>query len=99
MKGIKRSIRTNGKVLGHRKGVNGEQLLSYLEARKLIYLPSYRWVLDNCLQDLLSELRQLEKKSDVILLDFTTNDDVYDLKGPLSHAGLIIRYLLDKWPE
>jgi len=39
MKGIKRTSRSYGKVLGHRAGVNGD-LLGYLEARKLIYLPA-----------------------------------------------------------
>src|SRR6476469_11205361 len=47
MKGIKRTSQTYGKVLGHRAGLTGDELLSYAEARRLIYLPSYRWVLDN----------------------------------------------------
>ena len=33
MKNIKRSVRKNGKPLGHRKGVNGNELLDYIEAR------------------------------------------------------------------
>src|SRR5229473_5818873 len=45
MTGIKRSVRKYGKVLGHRAGVAGAQLLPYVEARRVIYLPSYRWVL------------------------------------------------------
>ena len=47
MKNIKRSVRRFGKPLGHRKGVNGTELLGYIEARKQIYLPAYRWVLEN----------------------------------------------------
>ena len=40
MKNIKRTIRKYGKPLGHRKGVNGTDLLNYIEARIQIYLPS-----------------------------------------------------------
>ena len=42
MKNIKRSVRRFGRPLGHRKGVNGTELLGYIEARKQIYLPAYR---------------------------------------------------------
>ena len=38
MKNIKRTVRKLGKPLGHRKGVNGTELLGYIEARKLIYI-------------------------------------------------------------
>ena len=34
MKNIKRTTRTYGPVLGHRKGVNGNELLDYLAARR-----------------------------------------------------------------
>src|SRR5579859_5795813 len=54
MKHLKRSTRVHGKVLGHRNGVKGDQLLAYREARHAIYLPTYYWVLEHCLQDLLT---------------------------------------------
>jgi hypothetical protein len=96
MKGIKRSARTYGKVLGHRKGVTGEQLLPYLEARHLIYLPTYRWILEHYVQGLLAELKQIEKDRTIVLLDYETNCDVSVLTKPLSHAGLIKLYLEEK---
>ncbi len=99
MKGIKRSVRRFGKVLGHRAGVHGNQLLSYLEARRSIYLPCYRWVLQNCLQDQLAELRKLSERQTVVLLDYQTNGDLADLSRPLSHAALIKRFLQDDWPH
>ncbi len=98
MTGIKRSVRKYGKVLGHRAGVAGEQLLSYVEARRVIYLPSYRWVLEHRLQDLLAELRRLEAEKTVVLLDYETNYNVEDVTRPLSHAGLIKLYLEGIWP-
>lgn len=52
MKNIKRTVRKYGAPLGHRKGVNGTELLGYLEARKQIYIPAYRWVLETRFMEL-----------------------------------------------
>jgi len=94
MQKLKRSARTHGKVLGHRAGVEGQELLPYLVARQQIYLPSYQWVLDNRLQEQLAELRRLEQQhGTVVLLDYETNSDPKDSRKPLSHASLIIRHL------
>lgn len=98
MKGIKRTTRSLGRVLGHRAGLSGDGLLSYLEARKAIYLPSYKWILDNCLTDEVQNIKSLSSQHPVVLLDYETNTDVNDLRRPLSHAGLIKRYLEDDWP-
>ena len=48
MRGIKRTARANGLILGHRRGVHGTSLLSYIDARRLIYLPSYTAVARRC---------------------------------------------------
>jgi hypothetical protein len=98
MKGIKRSARRYGKVLGHRNGLTGDILLSYQEARQQIYLPTYRWVLDNCMSDLIDKLRELAAHTNVVLLDYETNSDINNLSKPLSHAGLIKLYIEDNWP-
>jgi hypothetical protein len=98
MKGLKRSVRRFGRILGHRKGVDGEQLLTYRQARELIYLPSYRWVLENRLSGLVGELRQLSGEVPVVLLDYQTNGDLDDLSRPLSHAVLVKRYVEWDWP-
>lgn len=99
MKGLKRTTRVYGKVIGHRKGVNGELLLPYVEARRLIYLPSYRWVLDHRLQDLLTELTNLSNEKSIVLLDYETNGTIEDMSKPLSHATLIKQYLQGTYPE
>lgn len=93
MSGIKRPARFYGKPIGHRKGVNGE-LLNYLEARKLIYIPTYLWVLKNKTQDLIYELCKKAIKTDLILLDYSTNEDLEDLSKPLSHASLIKQMII-----
>lgn len=99
MKGIKRTQKSYGKVLGHRSGLTGDKLLSYAEARRAIYLPSYQWVLENKLQHLITELKQLSTAQTLILLDYETNCELDDLSRPLSHAGLVKRYLEEDWPK
>ena len=99
MKDLKRTVRKYGTCLGHRKGVNGEELLGYIEARKLIYLPCYKWVLENKLQKLVTAIRIISKNKPVVLLDYNTNPDVNNPKKPLSHASLIKAYIEGNYPE
>lgn len=99
MKNLKRTVRRFGRCLGHRKGVHGEELLDYLTARKLIYLPCYKWVLEHDLQILVKALRIISKNKPVVLLDYNTNSDVNNLKKPLSHASLIKAYIEGNYPE
>lgn len=99
MKNIKRSVRKNGQVRGHRKGVHGTELLNYEEARKRIFLKAYAWVLNHKLQYLLGKLMQLAMEKDLVFLDYETNTDIENLKKPLSHAGLVKKYLEKKAPN
>lgn len=99
MRGLKRSVRSFGTVRGHRAGINGSELLDYGTARRRIYLPAYRWVLDHCLQAEVAELRRLGVDRMVVLLDYETNTDLGDLSRPLAHAALILHYLSGTWPE
>lgn len=100
MRQLKRTVRKFGKVLGHQKGVDSKELLSYLDARKQIYLPMYKWVLENKLSDLVEQIRQKAKEhSMVILLDYETNTHVENLDKPLSHAGLVKYFVEGRYPE
>lgn len=98
MKNIKRTVRRFGKPLGHRKGVNGTELLGYIEARKQIYIPTYRWVLENKVADIIERLREASKTKTIVLLDYDTNADVENSKKPLSHASLIKAYAEGVYP-
>jgi hypothetical protein len=98
MKGLKRTVRRFGKPLGHRKGVHGTELLGYIEARKLIYIPTYKWVLENKVADIIERLREASKMKTIILLDYDTNADVENAKKPLSHASLIKAYAEGIYP-
>jgi hypothetical protein len=93
MKGIKRTVRKHGNVLGHQKGVYGSALISYIEARKSIYLPAYNWVLENRLSDEFAELLEMAKNAPLVFLDYETNTNVEDPRKPLSHGSLVIEHL------
>ncbi|MBE9221580.1 hypothetical protein IQ215_02615 [Cyanobacterium stanieri LEGE 03274] len=97
MKGIKRTVRRFGKCKGHSVGYT--KLLSYIDARKFIYLPSYLWVLENPLADLVAELRKMSETQTLVLLDYETNGDVENYKKPLSHAYLIKHYVEGNYPS
>ena len=99
MKGLKRTVRRYGKPLGHRKGVNGTELLGYIEARKLIYIPTYRWMLENKVANIIERLRDASNiGKTIVLLDYDTNADVENVKKPLSHASLIKAYVEGIYP-
>ena len=99
MKDIKRTIRKYGKPLGHKKGVNGKELLNYIDARIQIYLPSYLWVLENKVSEIVERLKEASQKEDIVLLDYETNCDVLNPKKPLSHAFLVKTYVEGVYPK
>lgn len=101
MKDLKRTARKYGKPLGHRKGIYGSELLDYFDARMQIYLPSYKWVLDNVprVHALVERIAERAKDHDIIFLDYNTNDDYRDLSSPLSHAGLVKLYIEGNYPK
>lgn len=96
MRGIKRAGTSRGAVRGHRFG---DALLGYRDARLRIYLPAYRWVLENRLTDVANRLREYASAGPLVLLDYETNGDVGDLASPLSHAALVARFLEGRWPS
>ncbi len=105
MKNLKRTARTHGgEPLGHQMGVHpaqGTPLLNYFDARMQIYLPSYKWVLDNVpsVHNLLERMKEYAQTHDVVLLDYNTNDDVRDISQPLSHASLVKLYIEGRYPS
>lgn len=101
MKGLKRTVRTLGKPLGHRYGTKSAELLDYIEARIAIYLPTYKWVLENvpAVKDLVGRIRAKSLTTEIVFLDYNTNEDYTNLKSPLSHAALIKLYIEERYPN
>lgn len=98
MKDIKRTVRRFGRPLGHRKGVHGTELLGYIEARKQIYLPTYRWMLEHEVLPIIERLRVASRTKTVVLLDYETNCEVDNPCKPLSHAFLVKAYVEGIYP-
>lgn len=98
MKDIKRSVRKYGKPLGHQFG---NKLLDYRDARWMIYLPSYLYVLENVpsVRRTLEHIKKKLEETDFVFLDYNTNCNVADYSKPLSHAGLVKLYLEGNYPN
>jgi hypothetical protein len=101
MKNIKRTVRKFGKPLGHQYGVFSIQLLNYDDAKRLIYIPSYKYMLENVpsVKRSLDKLRAILETQDVVLLDYNVNPDNAEKTKPLSHAELIKMYIEGRYPE
>lgn len=98
MKNIKRTVRKHGRVLGHRKGVLGTEILGYMEAKHQIYIPTYRWMLEHKAMDIIERLRKASETKTIVLLDYNTCCDVDDETKPLSHAYLVKAYAEGLYP-
>ena len=98
MKGIKRTVRKHGRVLGHRKGVYGLEILGYVEAKHQIYIPAYRWMLEHKAMDIIERLRKASETKTIVLLDYNTCCNVDDETKPLSHAYLVKAYAEGLYP-
>lgn len=85
-KNIKRTVRKYGKIKGH---FYQGKILNYIDARKIIYLPSYRFVLENKKKALILKLQEIASKKTLVLLDYTTNESIFNTNKPLSHAAII----------
>ena len=101
MKNIKRTVRKFGKPLGHQYGVFSHTILNYADARRMIYVPSYKYVLDNVpiVHSLVEQLKERSKTEDIVLLDYNLNPDNRDITKPLSHAELVKMYIEGRYPE
>ena len=101
MKGLKRTVRKYGIPKGHQKGINSDELLSYFDARMQIYLPSYKYVLDNVpsVHEIIEKIAAESKKRDIVFLDYNTNVDFRDTSSPMSHAGLVKMYIEGTYPN
>jgi hypothetical protein len=101
MFGLKRTVRKFGIPLGHQKGINSTELLNYFDARMKIYIPTYKWVLENVpeVRNLIQRIANRAKDHDIVFLDYNTNSDFRDTSSPMSHAGLVKLYIEGNYPN
>ena len=91
-KELKRSSQEYGNLLGYRFGTSGLVILNYADAQRRILIPTYRWVLDYKVQDIIIRLRKASETKTIVLLDYNTNCDPQNYKKPLSCAYLVKAY-------
>src|SRR5262245_21413825 len=85
-----RPRKRRGVVSGHDYGY---RLLSYPEARALIYVPAYLHVLRHQGRDLVEHLAHRADDQGVTIVDVSYAPDPFSLDRPLSHARLLVDYL------
>ena len=98
MKNIKRTVRTHGRVLGHQKGAYGSEILDYVTAKHQIYIPAFKWVLENKVAHIIERLKNASIDKTIVLLDYNTCCDVDSNTKPLSHAYLIKAFVEGLYP-
>ena len=98
MKNIKRTVRTHGRVLGHQKGVYSSEILDYVTAKHQIYIPAFKWVLENKVTHIIERLKNASINKTIVLLDYNTCCDVDSSTKPLSHAYLIKAFVEGLYP-
>ncbi len=87
-----------GKPSGH---LFGKKLLGVVEARRLIYVPTYEWVLENRIAPALIAKFIEQALAGVVqhFHDVGDNGDPNDPDQPLAHAAVLVRYLNRKCAE
>ena len=69
-----------------------------MEAKQLIYIPTYRWMLEHKAMYIIERLRKASQTKTIILLDYNTCCEVDDPTKPLSHAYLVKAYAEGLYP-
>lgn len=81
-----------GKCIGYKRGIYGKELYDYIKAREYIFIPTYRWMLENNAYNIINRLRTVNATKDIVFLDYCTNSDIENTAEPLSHAFLVKAY-------
>jgi len=77
----------------------GERLLSYIEARRLIYVQSYEYMWSMCVgEDIRRFLFDRAQRGETqYFFDFESNGDVTDPSKPLAHSSVLVRLLAEEF--
>ena len=81
-----------GKPSGHQFGT---KLLGIVEARRKIYVPTYEWMLENCIDPAVIDGFIAAAFAGVTqhFHDLADNGDINDASQPLAHAAVLAQYL------
>ncbi len=87
-----RCKKRRGKPTGH---LYGTRVLTYQQARHLIYVSLYPWMVYHAphARDTALQLLREGRHQDIFLHDVDTNGDIEDLTRPLAHAAVLVHIL------
>jgi hypothetical protein len=91
---IMRTKRTHGEIAAFKYG--DQAIYDEVAARRHIYVPTYRWMLDNIVRSellMLAEQAMLGKK--IVLVDMSISHDIEDLDKRFSHAVMIRAWVVE----
>lgn len=77
----------------YRIGCGGRVVYDYIKARKKIFIPTYRWMLENNAAEIIKRMRVANRDKTVVLYDGEDNYDIENPSKPLSHAYLVKAYV------
>ncbi len=98
MKHIKTHRAAIREALGGTAGRERHGTAGLHRARKEIYVPTYRWMLEHKVPDIIERLRTASRTRTIVLLDYDTNSCLDDGSKPLSHAYLVKAYVEGLYP-
>lgn len=87
-----------GELKGYNRGAYGHVIYDEMEARKQIYVPTYKWILDYKANDLINFIRTQSEKKEVVILDKYIGSDIFNVNQPISNAYLIKAYAEGLYP-
>lgn len=87
----------SGNTSHFRKGLYMDEYVPYHDAIKLIFIPTYCWILENKVYDIVEELRKIIRKKDILINDYRPLKINKKLKMP-SCAALLRAYIEGRKP-
>lgn len=78
---------------GFRRGFYDHVIFDYIEARKKIFIPTYRWMLENKAAEIIKRMRDANRDKTIVLYDGVDNYDIENPSNPLSYAYLVKAYV------
>lgn len=76
-----------------KKGINSTEYWDIKEARNKILVPIYCWMLENKAFDLIFKLREVKSKTNILIIDVTTNDKIDNVEESFSCGTLLKAYI------
>jgi len=73
----------------------GDQIIGYREARQRIFVPTYRWMVQNCINPATLDEIYAKAKDNIpqFFFDVDTNGNIGDKKSALAHSSVLVNII------